>query len=153
MEINLNELLFQKLKPVEALTEKTTAAWGKMTPQQMVEHLTKFVKMSNGKIDSELITPYKKVESIKKSLFTDKPFANVVQHEVMPGGEPVYENNNMFFAKQTLYEEIIEFYKFYEKNSFATPMNPTFGRLNKKEWEVFHSKHFFHHFTQFNLIK
>jgi oxepin-CoA hydrolase/3-oxo-5,6-dehydrosuberyl-CoA semialdehyde dehydrogenase len=152
MEINVNELLFQKLKPIEKLKDETKPQWGKINSQQMVEHLTEFVRMSNGKLDAQLVTPYKKVESVKKSLFTDQPFKHVIRIDDMPGGEPVYENNNLFFAKQVLYEELIEFYKFYMKNEYSTPMHPTFGRLNKKEWEVYHSKHFQHHFTQFDLI-
>lgn len=30
--------------------------------------------------------------------------------------------------------------------------NMVFGALNKEEWEAFHSKHFRHHLSQFDLI-
>ena len=152
MDISLNELLFFKLQPVELLTDESKALWGKMTSQQMVEHLIKFIKMSNGKIDAELITPFKKIESAKKSLFSNRPLSQIVELDILPGQLLPFEMDNMFFAKQTLYEEVIEFYRYYEKTSYATPMHPAFGRLNKKEWEVFHSKHFLHHFSQFSLI-
>ena len=152
MDINLNEILFLKLKPVELLKDESKPQWGKMDPQQMVEHLIKSIKMSNGKIDAELITPFKKIESLKKSLFSSRTLSQIPEIDLLPGAPPPYEIDNMFFAKQVLYEEVIEFYRYYEKTSYATPMHPTFGRLNKKGWETFHTKHFFHHFSQFGLL-
>lgn len=152
MDINLNEILFLKLKPVELLKDESKPLFGKMNPQQMVEHLIKSVRMSNGKLDAELITPFRKIESLKKSLFSNRALSKIPEIDLLPGAAPPYEVENMFFAKQILYEEVIEFYKYYEETSYATPMHPTFGRLNKNEWEIFHTKHFFHHFSQFGLL-
>jgi len=36
-------------------------------------------------------------------------------------------------------------------NPDALKLNPTFGELNKAEWEIFHEKHFTHHFKQFGI--
>jgi hypothetical protein len=152
MDINLNELLFLKLKPVELLTDEKKALWGKMNAQQMVEHLIDFLEMSNGRIEAELITPFKKIESVKKSLLSNRPLAEIIELDLFPHEPKPFKTNNMFFAKQTLYEEVIEFYKFFDITSYAAPMHPIFGRLSKKEWEIFHVKHFNHHFSQFGLI-
>ena len=45
-----------------------------------------------------------------------------------------------------------QFRKYYfEENPDATFINLTFGELDKTEWDVFHEKHFKHHFNQFGL--
>jgi oxepin-CoA hydrolase/3-oxo-5,6-dehydrosuberyl-CoA semialdehyde dehydrogenase len=49
--------------------------------------------------------------------------------------------------------EVDNYYNYFNENPDAVLMNPTFGELNKDEWEQFHKKHLTHHLTQFGLIE
>jgi oxepin-CoA hydrolase/3-oxo-5,6-dehydrosuberyl-CoA semialdehyde dehydrogenase len=61
------------------------------------------------------------------------------------------EFKNMEAATLEL-ENILERYEqFFENNPDIKTAHPTFGYLTKKEWDVFHQKHFIHHFSQFGL--
>jgi oxepin-CoA hydrolase/3-oxo-5,6-dehydrosuberyl-CoA semialdehyde dehydrogenase len=55
-------------------------------------------------------------------------------------------------SKKKLEEEIEDYYRLFEENPDVRPVNVTFGELNKKEWDVFHKKHFTHHLSQFGLL-
>ncbi|MGZ5193452.1 MAG: DUF1569 domain-containing protein [Kaistella sp.] len=41
---------------------------------------------------------------------------------------------------------------YYRENPQAEHYHPRFGMLNKEMMELFHRKHFTHHFEQFDLI-
>jgi len=45
-----------------------------------------------------------------------------------------------------------DYLKYFELNPEVKTVNVTFGELNKDEWDIFHQKHFAHHFSQFGLI-
>ena len=51
-----------------------------------------------------------------------------------------------------LVEAYEEFTVYFKENPEAQTKNAVFGRLDKFEWDLLHTKHFNHHFEQFNLI-
>ena len=55
------------------LTTETKPAWGKMTPQQMVEHLEYTLRVASGEIqDFEIETPEKILETVHDSIYRKK---------------------------------------------------------------------------------
>ena len=41
---------------------------------------------------------------------------------------------------------------YFKENPDTVTKNAVFGMLNKFEWNLTHTKHFNHHFEQFNLL-
>ena len=149
MQYHINDFL----PKLNNLTADTKALWGKMTAQHMVEHLILAVKMSNGKVRLECFNPPEKLPTLKRILLSSRPlprnFINpYLGEDLMP-----LEYKSLEEAKQILAEEIKDYYKYFEDNPDTFLTNVTFGDLNKDEWEVFHQKHFIHHFKQFGLLE
>jgi oxepin-CoA hydrolase/3-oxo-5,6-dehydrosuberyl-CoA semialdehyde dehydrogenase len=139
---------------LDKLSHDKKPAWGKMTPQHMVEHLTLTLQSSNGKITiSECITPPEKLNASKRFLMSSRPlprnFINtVIGAELKPLSNPDLES-----AKKELSTELADFENFYRTNPQKKPIHATFGPLNKEEWIQFHKKHFRHHLEQFELLE
>lgn len=55
-------------------------------------------------------------------------------------------------AISALRVEIDDYKNLFKEKPKSVFVNPTFGSLNKEEWEVFHRKHFQHHLSQFGLV-
>ncbi len=147
MEKDLN--LF--LNAIEKLSSETKPLWGIMTPQHMVEHLLLTAKVSNTKIKVECFNPPEKIPTLKRFLLSDRPLPkNFVNPLIGEGLQPL-QFNSLEDAIAGLKTEIEDFRKFFENNPDALITNPTFGELNKTEWEIFHKKHFTHHLSQFGI--
>jgi hypothetical protein len=131
------------------LLHGTRPLWGKMTLQHMIEHLILAVKSSNGKLKIECFNPPDKLPALKRFLMSERPlpknFINPVIGEVLLS----LEYKDLKSALNALKSEIEDYYKFFKANPDAVTTNPTFGDLNKNEWDLFHKKHFTHHLEQF----
>lgn len=146
-------------KPVDELINKidnlennTQPEWGTMTAQKMVEHLANTFKIANGKLEVECFSEEKKLPVLRKVLMSDRPMPKGFKspaNELLPQD---YEYESFESAKEALKKEVDDYYKFFNENPESKLVNPTFGELNKEEWEQFHRKHLKHHLTQFGLI-
>ena len=137
------------------LTSETKATFGRMTPQHMVEHLIWTLKISNGEQESEQHFRSEKAEKMKNILiYTDAEIPVGFKSPVLPEDDVLpLEYSNLHEAKSIFAEELNRLHNYFDKNPEATPINPSLGALSHKEWLVFHTKHFRHHFKQFNLIQ
>jgi hypothetical protein len=124
-----------------------------MSAQHMVEHLILAVKLSNGKLLVDCFSPQDKLPALKKLLMSSRPLPKEFINPLIGEGLFPLEFENLDSAKIVLVKEVEDYIKFFEENPEAVLTNPTFGPLNKAEWEVFHEKHFNHHFTQFGILK
>lgn len=139
---------------LDELTKESKPVWGAMTAQHMVEHLYQSVQLSNGSIElDECMSPDEKLPILKRILMSDRPLPkNFVNTVIGEGVKPlIFENLEKSILG--LKKELEKVVTFFEQTPEATPMNPTFGPLNKEEWIQFHKKHFQHHFSQFGLLK
>lgn len=137
---------------LENLSAGAEPLWGKMTPQHMVEHLILTMKCSNGKLEINCQTEEEKLLVLKRFLMSGRPLPkNFVNPVIGPDLQPL-EFGNIEDAVKKLRNEISDYFLFFEKYPLAAPVNPTFGKLNRDEWDVFHKKHFSHHLEQFGLI-
>lgn len=125
-----------------------------MTAQHMVEHLSALVKISNGKLKTKLYKSEETAAKWKQSLiYTDSTFPKGFKAPMLPEYElPELDYSNLDEAKENLMNELSAFDEFYSDEESKLTLHPTLGNLNKDEWKIFHSKHFTHHFEQFNLV-
>ena len=126
--------------------------WGTMSPQRMVEHLIDAINLSIGKLDyNDLMIPEEKVERAIGFIHSEHPLPRDFKANYATNETPLRESN--LEASISVFENTWkDFLLFYKNNPNHTQLNPYFGELNYKVWLAFHSKHFTHHFEQFNLI-
>ncbi len=132
----------------------TTARWGKMDVQQMLEHVADFFQVSTQKQHYPLVSPPEHMPKLKEFLMSDKPFrentkapANIIGEEPMPHCYETVEQ-----AKQELLAEVNYFFQLYADEPDLTAVHPVFGELNYEEWLRLHYKHVTHHLRQFGLL-
>ena len=150
--ISLNKKEIQE--KLNVLTENSLPQWGIMTPQNMLEHLEDFLKMVIGGEEAEILeTDLQQLEKLGDWLYKHKPIAKNLKYENLPENENApLRYKNLDEAKQKFMESLSEFLIYFKENPTAEHNHPRFGRINKEMWELFHQKHFTHHFEQFNLI-
>lgn len=136
------------------LPSDTTARWGKMNAQQMVEHVKAFFDVSSQKLQFDLVTPEEQLPAYKAFLLSDKVFRentaaplSVIGEEVLPLRYP-----DMQTAIEKLKKSVLDFTQFFVDNKEKTSLHPVFGLLNYEEWILLHYKHVQHHLKQFSLL-
>jgi hypothetical protein len=139
------------LEVLNQLSDSTSALWGKMSAQHMVEHLILAVQMCNGKLQLECFNPPEKLPVLKRFLMSNKPLPKLFINPAIGSDLLPLKYSNLNAAKEVLKNEIADYENYFKRTPDAQPVNPTFGKLNKEEWDKFHQKHFEHHLSQFGL--
>ena len=136
------------------LTDGDKPIWGKMTAQNMVEHLEYSIRIASGEIqDFEIETPEKILEKVHDSLYNHRSMPkNHEAPKVFQERVDKLRYENLVEAKQKLLEVYDDFQAYFKENQGVTTKNAVFGLLNKFEWGLCHTKHFNHHFEQFGLL-
>jgi hypothetical protein len=114
----------------------------------------------NTKID-ELITNIEKLDDKTIPQWGTMTAQKMVEHLIntfrISSGkleiECFTEERKLPILKRFLFSDkpVEDYYDYFEENPDSIFINPTFGPLNKEEWERFHIKHLTHHLTQFGL--
>ena len=146
-QLELESMLAQ----LSRLQATTTANWGQMSAQRMVEHLADALYMSIGQGDFKLEIPEDRVERMQAWLASDKPMAKDIQVSFATPSTPL-RNDELETAIDEFTEAFIAFLEHYEINPDQTAIHPYYGQLNFEQWQRLHTKHFAHHFEQFGLI-
>jgi len=128
------------------------ALWGKMSFQHMIEHLTQSVRISNGKLTVACNTPEEKLPTLKRILMSERPLPKNFINPIIGENLLPLEYSSIVEAISALRVEIDDYKNLLKEKPESIFVNPTFGSLNKEEWEVFHRKHFLHHLSQFGLV-
>ena len=149
----MTQPLIDKVKLLDKLELDYRPIWGQMTPQHMIEHLILTMRISSGQIKAECLNPPEKLPTLKKFLLSSRPLPKNYSLPRQSEGLFPLHYSGLSEAKNILIDEINLYYKYRDENPDAALVNPTFGILNKSEWETFHEKHFKHHFEQFDLLK
>jgi len=151
--IELNRRNIQKL--LNGLTENTKPNWGKMTAQQMLEHLETTLLYSIGEPEAEkCFTPEEHLEKYQDSLYNHRKMPKDFPAPFLPedGTLPELKYKNLEQAKEKFLENLQKYQIYYRENPEAEHMHFVFGKLNKEMMELMHRKHFTHHFEQFGLV-
>ncbi|MBC7936859.1 MAG: DUF1569 domain-containing protein [Rhizobacter sp.] len=136
------------------LPENTSANWGLMNAQQMLEHLADFFDVSYEKIIFPLSVPEEHLPKYKAFLYSDKDFrentkapGNVLGDVPLDLRQPSFND-----AKENLRHSVEKFIEWFKDNPSKTSLHPAFGHLNYEQWILLHHKHVRHHLKQFSLI-
>ena len=143
--------LVTMLDALDRLTISKKPVWGKMTAQEMVEHLSDLLIMSRGLNN---FTPNENDETFARRqqfLYSDKEMARNI---VIPFRKDIIElrHNELELSIDEFTIEWLNFIEYYEENPGATETHPYYGELDFEKWGKLHVKHFKHHFQQFELI-
>ncbi len=145
VDINDRAQLSQMLHSLDAGAKPL---WGKMKPQQMVEHLIWDVGYTNGKRTVACTRSAEDTARDKqKDVFSDKKIAKNVNLGDLP---EKYDYADYGVAVTQLMAELDDF-DVYFKEPGATAVHFWYGPLDHHEWLIWHGKHFTHHLTQFGL--
>ena len=132
------------------LQTNSKPVFGKMNGQQMIEHLSFLMQISNGKVKADYYVSDEK--SLRRKSFLDS------ENELQIGFKPPMLAEDPYPVKfktiQDAIDDLIHQIKEFE-NHFKTATienHPFFGELDYEYWKKFHVKHFTHHFKQFNLL-
>lgn len=137
---------------VAHLSADTEALWGKMSVQQMVEHVTGFFKVSTNELHFPLVTPEEHLPKFKEFLLSDKQFRENTKAPVLPEEPLPVTTPDLSMAISHLRAAIEKFFQFYELHPDLKIAHPVFGPLNFEEWILLHYKHVTHHARQFGLL-
>lgn len=154
MNIEKENFLRTRLVPaLQQLDPATPPRWGKMTVQQMVEHLTnEGVRIASGqrKLD-RMVTPPEKLQAFRDFLMSDKRFRENTVSPILPPEPtpPVFKTVQA--AIGALQEELIYFFEAFEKNPNLVTRNPIFGDLDFEQNLQLLYKHSLHHLKQFGV--
>ena len=151
--ISLNKREIQK--KLNALTENSERKFGKMSPQLMVEHLEEVLRNGFGNLKAEDFDEIHEehLEKLQDWLYTDQKIRPGAKYPLLKDGEELQTRfKNLEQAKEELMKTLQEFLIYYKEHPLAEHFHPRFGKLNKEMMELFHQKHFTHHFEQFNVM-
>lgn len=122
--------------------------WGKMQPQQMVEHLIDSVEYTNGKKIASCNFPVEHALRAKqKGVYTDDEIPKNVILGTLPDE---YAYSGMGSAIEQLMLELNSFDAYF-KTPGITSVHGGFGPMDHNEWLIWHGKHFTHHLKQFGV--
>lgn len=123
--------------------------WGKMNVQQMIEHMSEYVRMASGKMPMELVTPADKLERAQRFLASDKPFPDNTPNVLMPEEPVPVKHANKESAIEELAVELQDFFAAYQGQEDKRVTNPFFGHLDFEQQVQLLYKHATHHLRQF----
>jgi hypothetical protein len=138
---------------IKGLTLSTTSKWGKMNPQQMVEHVSGFFMVSTNQVKFPLLTPEEHLPKFKAFLLSDKEFRENTKAPVavLPEEPSPVTFGNLREAIRDLEMQISLFVEKFSSREILLSQHPVFGDLNFEEWILLHYKHVTHA-KQFGLL-
>lgn len=139
------------LSHLNKLTADKKPAWGKMSAQRMVEHLTDTLRIATGENPQELLTPEDKLERMVAFLYTDKPMARDMVVPFAKEGTPL-RHEELELAIDEFVEVYLDFQELFAENPELKTVHAYFGPLNYEQWDLVNKKHLTHHFTQFGIL-
>jgi len=154
MDINQKEhfLYNEYLPELRKINYNTVPAWGKLSFQGMVEHMSDAFGNASGKIHLPLVTTEDKLEQYKTFAVSDRPFKENTVNALMSTEPPPLRHTSITEALLELEMEIAYFKQYFSDNPLKTNLNPFFGVMNYEEWIHLLFKHAWHHLRQFGVI-
>jgi len=131
---------------LDALTENSEQAWGKMTPGQMLHHCQLPLNILLEK-DTYGFKPNWLVNFFfKKSLYSDKPY-----RKNLPTAKAFKTADAKdYSAEKAVLESLLEEVNAQRNRENWAP-HPAFGEFTKEQYGKMHYKHLDHHLTQFGV--
>lgn len=134
------------------LTENTPPKWGLMNARQMVEHLTDYIRVANGKVIEKVGTPEENLPAFRKFLESEKQFRPDTKNPLNTGDPLPLRLTSLTEAIEAYTRELKDFYSVFEREPEKITNHPAFGPCKFEDWIRLHYKHLSHHARQFGLI-
>lgn len=152
--MNIHEQFFKEnyIPALKKLQGNEIGAWGVLSPQGMIEHMTDSIGIAHGRIKQPLQTPEPLLEKVRSFALSDKEFKPNTKNVLMSDTPEPLRNPTISAAVAELENEIAIFMEFYKTNPEKKVLNPFFGEFNYEQWLHLLHKHAVHHLKQFNLI-
>jgi oxepin-CoA hydrolase/3-oxo-5,6-dehydrosuberyl-CoA semialdehyde dehydrogenase len=140
------------LDALATLQANSQPCWGKMTAQQMVEHLAWAFALSTGQADTDCPIPETQRERLKAFLYDNRPTPHEFMNPVLAAGLPPLRHPGLAEARAALAAAVTRFLEQASAAPGTMHTHPVFGRVGMEEWARSHFKHAYHHLLQFGLI-
>lgn len=124
--------------------------WGRMSAQQMVEHLEWIFEVSTGRASVACAVPEEKRARYKAFLHDDAPMMREFRNPALTAGLPALRHHSLDAAIAALRADVEHFLD--GARVPAPTIHPVFGPLSFEEWSRSHFKHVLHHLQQFGLL-
>jgi len=125
--------------------------WGKMNVQQMIEHMSEYVRISSGKAPHEIVIPEEHLEGMRNFMKSEKPFKENTPNSLMPDVPNPIRHQIIHDAIKELKEELDYFFKTFNADPSLRTSHPFFGALDFDENVQLLHKHALHHLRQFGF--
>jgi hypothetical protein len=136
-----------------ALDPNAQRLWGKMNVQQMIEHMSDYVRIGCGKTSMEIVTPEEHLPKMQAFLMTEKPFRENTPNPLMPDEPTAVRHADIKDSIAELQAEIDNFFETFKNNPGLKAIHPFFGSLDQNmSVQVLH-KHAWHHLRQFGITE
>ena len=140
-------------KILTSLDANTPAKWGKMNVQQMIEHMSDYVRIANGKTPMTVVTEADKLPRMQGFLMSEKNFPENTPNALMSDIPPAVRHNTKEEAIAELQNELNHFIDVHDKEEGRKTANPFFGELDyEMQIQLLH-KHATHHLRQFGAVE
>lgn len=137
---------------VTGLRPRSRPAWGRMSAQQMVEHLTWVFDISTGTAQVACFVLEGQQERLKAFLYDNQLSPRELMNPALASGLPALKSPTLSAAVAELDSARRRFIEPDESARGVAFTHPLLGPLVHEEWSRFHFKHVFHHLAQFRLI-
>lgn len=127
--------------------------WGKMNVQQMIEHMSEYVRLASGKESLPNVTPEEKLPRMQGFLESEKQFPENTPNSLMSDIPAAVRHATKEAAIAELQSEIDDFFKVHEQAPGRTTPNPFFGVLDYEHQVQLLHKHSTHHLRQFGAVE
>ncbi len=139
------------LEQLATIAPGTAPKWGKMNPQQMIEHMSDYVRIASGRTPIQLVTEDAMVPRMQAFLESEKPFKENTPNVLMSDTPPPVRHADHAAALAELKDELAHFENAFKADPALTVMNPFFGALNYEQQVQLLHKHGTHHLRQFGI--
>ena len=138
-------------KALSQLDADAPRKWGKMNVQQMIEHMSDYVRIASGKTTLQTVTPEDKLPRLQGFLASEKPFPENTPNVLMSDTPAPVKHATKQDAINELQTEIDHFFEVHEQDAGKITANPFFGDLGFEQQVQLLHKHATHHLRQFGL--
>jgi Protein of unknown function (DUF1569) len=148
------EFLYEQFPDLlDKLDADASPLWGKMNPQQMIEHLILIVGYSNGRFNFDQKTDPERL-AYRKMRYFEKyvPMTHDIKQPFLPETPHPVMYPDLETAKNFLLQQLERFDDYYAEHPRIEAMHPVLGMLNYNEWVEMHARHFEHHLRQFGVL-
>jgi DinB superfamily len=145
----LQYTFIQKLRELDA---NTAPKFGKMNPQQMVEHMTYAIHLAKGDIKVTAINTDENLEKAYRWMMSDAPFKDNTTNQLLPEEPIACAEPSMGDAIDSLEDALEAFVASYKGEGVEAGrrvLHPMFGELSYYEQVHLLHKHAQHHARQF----